>query len=129
MTMMDATRSRRTKDRARQQWYAHERRRRFARFLGFTPGAPEAPRADPSRSPMIVIPSRWSEQLTDGFGANPLARTCPNSSGILSNSSSVVDGSLARIDGSSFMAGAPEDQGDYGHFIEFVVHPPLPGRV
>ena len=43
---MDATRSRRTRDRARQQWYARQRQRRFARFLGFTPGVPEPPRAD-----------------------------------------------------------------------------------
>ena len=32
---MDATRSRRTRDRARQAWYARHRQRRFARFLGF----------------------------------------------------------------------------------------------
>ena len=32
---MDATRTRRTKDRARQAWYAACRQRRFARFLGF----------------------------------------------------------------------------------------------
>jgi hypothetical protein len=32
---MDATRKRRTRDRARQEWYAHCRQRRFARFLGF----------------------------------------------------------------------------------------------
>jgi hypothetical protein len=32
---MDATRKRRTKDRARQTWYAGCRQRRFARFLGF----------------------------------------------------------------------------------------------
>jgi hypothetical protein len=46
MTTMDATRRRRTRGRARQQWYARERQRRFARFLGFAPGTPEAPRAD-----------------------------------------------------------------------------------
>ena len=32
---MDATRRRRTRDRARQAWYAACRQRRFARFLGF----------------------------------------------------------------------------------------------
>jgi hypothetical protein len=32
---MDATRSRRTKDAARQRWYATCRNRRFARLLGF----------------------------------------------------------------------------------------------
>jgi len=42
---MDATRRRRTRDRARQQWYARERRR-FARFLGFTSAITEAPHAD-----------------------------------------------------------------------------------
>ena len=42
---MDATRRRRTRDRARQQWYARERRRRFARFLGF------GDRARPAASP------------------------------------------------------------------------------
>ncbi len=38
---MDGTRPRRTKDRARQQWYAGQRRRRFARFMGVI-----APRSD-----------------------------------------------------------------------------------
>jgi len=32
---MDATRSRRTRDRARQHWYAEFRSFRFARHLGF----------------------------------------------------------------------------------------------
>jgi hypothetical protein len=32
---MDATRSRRTRDSARQRWYAFWRSRRFARHLGF----------------------------------------------------------------------------------------------
>ena len=34
---MDATRPRRTRDRARQQWYAGQRQRRFARFMGVVP--------------------------------------------------------------------------------------------
>jgi hypothetical protein len=46
MRTMDATRTRRTKDRARQRWYARERQRRFARFLGFIPGAAEPTRAE-----------------------------------------------------------------------------------
>jgi hypothetical protein len=37
---MDATRARRTRDRARQKWYARYRQQRFARFLGFPQGAP-----------------------------------------------------------------------------------------
>jgi hypothetical protein len=31
--------------------------------------------------------------------------------------------------GDSSMARAPEDQPGYGHLIEFVVHPSLPGKV
>ena len=37
---MDATRTRRTRDRARQTWYAQCRQKRFARFLGFASGTP-----------------------------------------------------------------------------------------
>ena len=33
--IMDARRSRRTKDRARKAWYAYYRQVRFARWLGF----------------------------------------------------------------------------------------------
>ncbi len=72
MTTMDATRRRRTRDRARQRWYAHERRRRFARFLGFTPSAPQTPCADSSQAPVIISRSRWFEPSTDGFGGDPL---------------------------------------------------------
>jgi hypothetical protein len=36
--VMDATRARRTRDRARQMWYARCRQLRFARFLGFPTG-------------------------------------------------------------------------------------------
>jgi hypothetical protein len=32
---VDGTRARRTRDKARQAWYARHRQRRFARFLGF----------------------------------------------------------------------------------------------
>ncbi len=39
---MDATRTRRTRDRARQGWYACYRQYRFARYLGF-PVGPEGP--------------------------------------------------------------------------------------
>jgi hypothetical protein len=39
---MDATRRRRTRDRARQAWYACWRQRRFARFMGRAVGAVEA---------------------------------------------------------------------------------------
>jgi hypothetical protein len=35
---MDATRARRTRDRARQGWYASYRQWRFARYLGFIDG-------------------------------------------------------------------------------------------
>ncbi len=41
---MDATRARRTRDRARQGWYARYRQWRFARYLGF-PMGPEVLKA------------------------------------------------------------------------------------
>ncbi|MGO9463662.1 MAG: hypothetical protein ACLQIB_27850 [Isosphaeraceae bacterium] len=39
---MDGTRRRRTRDKARQAWYAAHRQRRFARFLGFDDKVREA---------------------------------------------------------------------------------------
>jgi hypothetical protein len=47
---MDGTRKRRTKDRARQTWYAGCRQRRFARFLGFGGGEHATPRHPTSLS-------------------------------------------------------------------------------
>jgi hypothetical protein len=56
---MDATRTRRTRDRARQAWYARDRQRRFARFLGFL----DVRGSDPQRIPLMrgVIPVRRRE--------------------------------------------------------------------
>jgi hypothetical protein len=53
---MDGTRARRTRDRARQGWYARHRQWRFARFLGF-PVGPEAHVAGMSaaRSPSAKV--------------------------------------------------------------------------
>jgi hypothetical protein len=51
---MDATRKRRTQDRARQAWYAGCRQRRFARFLGFGGGEPVSHVV--SRSPAADAP-------------------------------------------------------------------------
>jgi hypothetical protein len=48
-TPMDATRARRTKDRARQTWYALHRQRRFARFLGFAKPGEATARINPGR--------------------------------------------------------------------------------
>ncbi len=47
---MDATRARRTRDRARQGWYARHRQWRFARHLGFGDGI-EPPAARPESGP------------------------------------------------------------------------------
>jgi hypothetical protein len=57
---MDATRTRRTKDRARQAWYARHRQRRFARFLGFTQDAAAAAgcrwrQADPAAQLLMIL--------------------------------------------------------------------------
>jgi hypothetical protein len=62
---MDATRSRRTRDRARQQWYARERRRRFARFLGCLSTATEAPQSDRGvKSWTALVASRREPEST-----------------------------------------------------------------
>ncbi len=93
---MDATRKRRTKDRARQAWYARCRQRRFARFLGFAgsetalsrhpasqaadwrqlaPGA-VFPRSQPVGTARMNIPDQtdWSDPAFPGFGR---AHFCP----------------------------------------------------
>jgi len=57
--MMDATRTRRTRDPARQTWYASHRQRRFAQFLGFLSLRGPDPERIPS--PGLVIPSRRYE--------------------------------------------------------------------
>ena len=54
---MDATRVRRTRDRVRQLWYAGQRQRRFARFLGF---ANEGPAGwSPSARPTAALLRRF----------------------------------------------------------------------
>ena len=55
---MDATRVRRTRDRVRQLWYAGQRQRRFARFLGF---ANEGPAGwSPSARPTAALLRRFA---------------------------------------------------------------------
>jgi hypothetical protein len=51
---MDATRVRRTRDRVRQLWYARQRQRRFARFLGFANEGP-ADRSPSARSTAVLL--------------------------------------------------------------------------
>ena len=58
---MDATRARRTRNQARQAWYASQRQRRFARFLGFLPDSTE--------------PGRVSERLARMTGQSFVGRT------------------------------------------------------
>ena len=55
---MDATRTRRTRDRARQAWYASHRQRRFARFLGFPTSKGPATGVIPSPNPAILTRRR-----------------------------------------------------------------------
>jgi hypothetical protein len=52
---MDATRARRTKDQARQAWYAANRQRRFARHLGFGPEFGPALRVAEKKCPFCQI--------------------------------------------------------------------------
>jgi hypothetical protein len=63
---MDATRARRTRDRARQGWYACYRQWRFARYLGFADG-PEA---------VLAALSACRPGLADGRpGPGPIRKT------------------------------------------------------
>jgi hypothetical protein len=52
---MDATRTRRTRDSARRAWYASQRQRRFARFLGFFSVRGSNPERIPSMGGVIPI--------------------------------------------------------------------------
>ena len=54
---MDATRVRRTRDRVRQLWYARQRQRRFARFLGFANEGPAG--RSPSSRPIGALLRRF----------------------------------------------------------------------
>lgn len=54
---MDATRARRTRDRARQGWYARYRQWRFARYLGFADGAEAVIAALTACRPSPTIPA------------------------------------------------------------------------
>jgi len=54
---MDATRVRRTRDRVRQLWYARQRQRRFARFLGFANEGPAS--RSPSTRPTAAALRRF----------------------------------------------------------------------
>jgi hypothetical protein len=55
---MDATRARRTRDRARQAWYARHRQRRFARFMGFLSLSGSHPERIPSTGSVIPVGRR-----------------------------------------------------------------------
>jgi len=63
---MDATRPRRTRDRARQQWYAGQRQRRFARFMGVFP-----PRSDDeTRRDGLLAALQRTSQAANGPGGS-----------------------------------------------------------
>ncbi len=74
---MDATRARRTRDQARQAWYARYRQWRFARYLGFGVG----PEVLKSRLPYVAdenpgAPSRQGEaKVVHGHGSGRCHRT------------------------------------------------------
>ena len=70
---MDATRPRRTRDRARQGWYARHRQRRFARFLGFSLSDPAASHAGFAGS--------WLRGVRQGFSSLSCAEIAKTRSG------------------------------------------------
>ena len=65
---MDGTRTRRTRDRARQTWYAGHRQPRFARWLGF--GVALATKAS-SRSLRMIDASDISRERHAELGLRP----------------------------------------------------------
>jgi hypothetical protein len=64
---MDATRTRRTRDRARQAWYAWHRQWRFARFLGFLTASGPATERMPAPGPAISTRRRQASFDTTAF--------------------------------------------------------------
>jgi hypothetical protein len=62
---MDATRTRRTRDRARQGWYACYRQLRFARYLGFADGL------DTPVSAATVVQLSFRARATIGLRLDP----------------------------------------------------------
>ena len=71
---MDATRTRRTRDRARQAWYARQRQRRFARFLGFAEPTPSPVEAARRRRRVPPAPPR---DRPDGHQRGQRGRRAP----------------------------------------------------
>jgi hypothetical protein len=74
---MDATRARRTRDRARQGWYARYRQWRFARYLGF---------ADGLEAPVAMVIAGWPSPkaraeigLCEGPAPIAMRTACPKS--------------------------------------------------
>ena len=68
---MDATRARRTRDRARQKWYARYRQQRFARFLGFAQGAAGQAAAPVGRAAREYINNRLYSWGVENFRVPP----------------------------------------------------------
>ena len=62
---MDATRPRRTRDRTRQQWYASQRQRRFARFMGVVPPCSD----DETRRDGLLAAPQQTRRVVHGPGA------------------------------------------------------------
>jgi hypothetical protein len=78
---MDATRSRRIRDTARQGWYAHWRSVRFARHFGFCP--PAAVLAKPEGAPPLrragwLIPARPAWYRHEALWLAGLAQGLPS---------------------------------------------------
>jgi hypothetical protein len=71
---MDATRARRTRDRARQAWYAWDRQWRFTRFLGFLTSSGSATEQRPAPVPAISTRRREASFVTTTFEMCMLTR-------------------------------------------------------
>ena len=116
---MDGTRRRRTRDRARQQWYARERRRRFARFLGF------GDRARPAASPPAAGAGR-APAAASTPGPRRTANDQRNSMNDAARDVRVFDGA-ARADrplpDGGRLPGGPSIRSPLATRIEYIAHP------
>src|SRR4051794_19431993 len=119
MTTVDATRRRRTRDRARQRWYARERRRRFARFLGF------GDRARPAASPPAAG-ARPAPAAASTPGPRRTANDQRNSMSDAARDVCVFDGA-ARADrplpDGGRLPGGPSIRSPLATRIEYIAHP------
>jgi hypothetical protein len=96
---MDATRARRTRDRARRAWYAWHRQSGFARFLGFLISSGPATEGMPAPGPTISTRRLEPSFITTALDMCQLShreRSAMNPSDFDTGPGGVAEGSARR---------------------------------